>query len=77
MTTLPLWFRKFLVDAVETGLAALFALTFVVPTTVAEGREVLLLVGAAIAGALISAARRAVPAFLAWLGMQLGTTDPQ
>jgi predicted Co/Zn/Cd cation transporter (cation efflux family) len=72
---MPLWVRKFITDFVETGLAALFALTFVIPTTLDGGREVLLLVGAAIAGALVSAARRAIPAFIVWLNEKLGTTS--
>lgn len=70
---LPLWVRSFIVDFVETGLAALLALTLIVPTNVEQGKEVALLVGAAVAGALISAVRRAVPGFLSWLNEKLGT----
>jgi len=32
--------------------------------------------GAAVAGALISAVRRAVPGFLVWLRVKMGTTAP-
>jgi hypothetical protein len=71
---MPLFVRKFIVDFIETGLAAAFALTFVIPTTLEQGKEVALLAGAAIAGALIAAARRAAPEFLAWLNAKLGTT---
>jgi len=70
---MPVFARKFIVDVVETGLAALFALTFVIPTNLEQGKEVALLVGAAVAGALISAARRAAPEFIAWLSAKLGT----
>ena len=72
---MPLFVRKFIVDAIETGLAALFALTFVLPANATEGRELLLTVGAALAGALIAAARRAVPDFLAWLRELLGVSE--
>jgi hypothetical protein len=70
---MPLFVRKLIVDFVETGLAALLALTFVIPATLEQGKGVALLVGAAIAGALIAAVRRAVPEFLVWLRAKLGT----
>jgi hypothetical protein len=70
----PLWVRKFIVDFIETGAATLLALTFVVPTTLEQGKEVALLVGAAVAGALIAAARRAAPEAIVWLKEKLGTT---
>ncbi len=75
MATSPLWIRKAIVDFVETGLAALFALSFVIPATWEEGNAVALLFAAAIAGAAIAAARRAVPGFLGWLNEKLGTTE--
>lgn len=71
---MPLFARKFAVDAIETALAALFALTFVIPASLDQGKEVAILVGAALAGALVSAARRAAPEFIAWLKARLGTT---
>lgn len=71
--TMPLWVRKFIVDSVETGLGALFALTFVIPTTLDETKAIALLVVAAVAGAVVSAARRAIPVFLVWLNEKLGT----
>jgi len=73
--TLPQFARSFIVDAIETGLAALLALTLIVPTSVEQAREVGLLLGAAVAGALISAVRRAVPGFLIWLRAKMGTTE--
>jgi hypothetical protein len=72
--TLPLFARNFIVDFIETGLAALLALTLIVPQNVEQAKEVGLLLGAAVAGALISAVRRAVPGFLEWLKAKLGTT---
>ena len=71
----PLWARKAIVDFVETGLAALFALTFVIPQNSDQAREVAILIGAAVAGALISAVRRAIPGFLMWLNEKLGTGE--
>ena len=70
---MPLFVRKLIVDFIETGLAALLALTFVVPATIEQSKGVALLVGAAVAGALIAAVRRAVPEFLVWLKGKLGT----
>lgn len=72
---MPLFFRKFLVDVIETGLAALLAVTFVVPTNADQAKEVALVIGAAVAGALISAVRRAVPEFIVWLKDKLGTSQ--
>ena len=74
--TLPPFARSFIVDAIETGLAALLALTLIVPTSVDQAKEVGLLLGAAVAGALISAVRRAVPGFLVWLRAKMGTEAP-
>lgn len=67
MQSLPIWFRKFVVDAVETGLAAVLAVTFAFPQTVEEAGAVGVLFLAAIAGALIAAFRRAIPGLIAWL----------
>lgn len=76
MNALPLWVRKAIVDFIETGLAAIFAVTFVIPQTLEEGKAIALLFAAALAGAAIAAARRAVPGFLVWLNEKLGTTEP-
>lgn len=62
MSRVPLFLRKFVLDFVETGLAAIFALS-VVGDAAALGHAVL---AAAIASA-IAAARRELPDFLAWL----------
>jgi hypothetical protein len=71
---LPLWVRKFIVDFAETGLAALLTLQLVAPASTDEVRIVATTVAAALAGALISAARRAAPDAVAWLAAKLGTT---
>ena len=71
---MPLFVRKFIVDFTETGVAAAFALTFVIPATLDQGKQVALLAGAALAGALIAAARRAFPEAIVWLKAKLGTT---
>jgi hypothetical protein len=65
--SLPVWFRKFVIDAVETALAAVFAVTFAFPQSVEEAGAVGVLLLSAVAGALISAARRAIPSFIEWL----------
>lgn len=70
---MPLWVRKFLIDFIETGLAAVFALVIVVPGSVEEAKTQGLIVAAAVLGALIAAARRAIPGLLAWLNEKLGT----
>jgi hypothetical protein len=74
MQSLPIWVKKLIVDFTETGLAAVLALQLIVPQDVEQGKEVAVLLGAAVAGALISAIRRAVPGFLVWLNEKLGTT---
>jgi hypothetical protein len=71
---LPLWVRKFIVDFVETGLAALLTLQVTTPASTDEARILLATVAAALAGALISAARRAAPDAGAWLAGVLGTS---
>ena len=71
---LPLWVRKFIVDFVETGLAALLTLQLVAPSNTDEARIIATTVAAALAGSLISAARRAAPDAYAWLAGVFGTS---
>ena len=75
MQSLPLWVRKFFVDAIETGIAAIFAVQFVLPQDEDEAVRVLAILAAAIGSALVSAARRAIPGFLEWLNAKLGTSE--
>ena len=69
----PLFVKKFLVDCVETGLAAVFALALVIPGSLSEAEAQVGLVSVALLGALIAALRRAAPEFVAWLKERLGT----
>jgi hypothetical protein len=64
---LPLFIRKFILDFVETGLAAVFLLTIAFPTSIDDAKKSFVVIGVATFGALVSALRRAVPDFLAWL----------
>ena len=69
---MPTWVSKVVVDFVETGIAAVLAVTFVIPTNLDQAKEVAVVVGAALAGALVSAARRAAPDFIVWFKSKLG-----
>ena len=69
---MPLWLRKFVTDTVESGLAALLALTIVWPRSWEDLQAQGVIVAAALVGALISAFRRAVPEMIAWLRERLG-----
>lgn len=71
---LPLFIRKFIVDFVETALAAVFLLTIAFPASIDEAKKAFVVVGVAVFGALVSALRRAVPDFLTWLRTTLGVT---
>ena len=72
---LPLFIRKFIVDFVETGLAAIFALSLAFPTDIASVKQMGIVIGLALLGAAVSAIRRAAPEFLIWLAgkMPVGT----
>ncbi len=72
---MPLFVRKFILDFVETGLAAIFALTLAFPTNGDQTRQVAVAIGLAILSAAVSAARRAYPQFVKWLGNALGTAE--
>jgi hypothetical protein len=74
MKTWPLFVRKFIVDAIETGLAALFAIVLFVPTTMDDVTQQAIVIVVALAGAVIAAFRRAVPGFVLWLRDKLGLT---
>jgi hypothetical protein len=75
ITRIPLFARKFFVDFVETGIAAVLALTLVLPGNMDEAKAQAVVIGAALLGAFIAAARRAVPAFLVWLQEKLATGE--
>jgi hypothetical protein len=70
---MPLFVRKFVVDAVESGVAALLVVEFVVPDDVAGVAGVASVIGLALLSATVSAARRAVPGFLEWFRSKVPT----
>ncbi len=72
-TMIPLFVRKFVLDFVESAIAAIFLLQVVFPTDVAEAYKVAVTVGLAVLSALVSAIRRATPDFIGWLSTKLGT----
>jgi hypothetical protein len=71
---LPEWIRKFITDAVESSIEAVLLLNWVIPGDLNAAKAQMLVAGAAVAGALVPAIRRAVPPFIAWLRERLGTT---
>ncbi len=73
----PVWVRKLILDFAETALAFVFALNIAFPSTVADAKQVAIIVGSALLAALISAARRAIPAFLAWLSTVLNVPQDE
>lgn len=64
--------KAFLTDAIETGAAAVVALNVAVPLNLDQAKASALVIGAAIGGAIISAARRRAPDFLAYVRSKLG-----
>ena len=72
---IPLWVRKFVVDSVETFVGAVFALQIALPHSMDEATVLAAAVGAAALAAVVSAARRAAPAFLAWFASIMGTDE--
>jgi hypothetical protein len=64
---LPVFVQKFITDFVETGIAAVAATGVAFPHSLADARAAAIIVALALGGALVSAARRAVPGLWAWL----------
>lgn len=73
-TGVPLFLRKFFVDFVETAIGMVFALQIAFPHNVSELKQAIIIVGVALASALVSAIRRAAPSFLGWLNSKLGVS---
>jgi len=69
---LPLFVRKYIVDFVETGAAAVFALALVFPGSVADTKAIAIAIGVAMVGAAVSAGRRALPDIFEYLRGLLG-----
>lgn len=72
---MPLFVRKAFVDFVETATAMIFALNFVIPGNLDEAKAQGIVFGGAVLAAAVSAARRAVPAAIAWLKSQMGVSN--
>lgn len=62
---LPLAIRKAITDAVETGIAAAFAVSFTLPASIEEAKRTALIVLGAGTGAALAALRRSVMTYLA------------
>lgn len=60
MNSLPIWVRKAIIDAVESGIAAAAALSLVVPNSLNEAKAQALVFGVAFGAAVLAALRRAV-----------------
>lgn len=69
---MPDFVKKAIVDFAETGLAAVFALAVVLPSSVEDAQKVALAIGVGLLGAAVSAARRAAPGFISYLRDKLG-----
>ncbi len=74
MGSLPLFVRKFIVDFIETAIAAILLLQIVLPADVAAAQQIAVTVGLAVLGALVSALRRAMPDFISWIKTALGVS---
>jgi hypothetical protein len=70
---MPDFAKKFIVDAVETGLALVFALQVAFPASVEEAQKLGVTIFGALIAAIVSAARRAAPGFIEYLKSKLGT----
>ena len=69
---MPLFVRKFIVDAVEGAIAAVLVLTIVIPATLDDAKAQAAVVGMAAVGAVVAALRRNLPAALLWFRARLG-----
>lgn len=69
--TLPFFIRKFILDFVETAIAAIFLLNIALPYDVDQARQVVVTIGVATFSALVSSLRRTTPEFLKWLKIKL------
>lgn len=67
MDKIPLFVRKFAVDAIEGAVAGVFALNVAFPTTVPDAEKIAVVVGFAVLDAVVSAARRVAPDFFSYV----------
>ena len=68
---MPLFVRKFIVDAVEGAILGVLALNIFLPKNLDEATAQGAIVGAAILSAVIAAVRRNTPAGISWLREKL------
>ena len=69
---MPAFARRFILDWVETALGLVLALTLTMPGDMDTAKAQALVIASAVLSALVSAARRAAPGFIAWLRERLG-----
>lgn len=60
MNSIPLWVRRAFIDAIESSVAAIGALSIIVPNSLTEAKAQALIIGIAIMAATVAAFRRAV-----------------
>lgn len=66
ISRLPVWFRKFIVDAAEGFVSSIVVLNLFIPGTVTELQAQAAMIGAAFASAAIAAFRRNAGAARRW-----------
>uniref|UniRef100_A0A6M3LSH1 Holin n=1 Tax=viral metagenome TaxID=1070528 RepID=A0A6M3LSH1_9ZZZZ len=71
MITWPMFIRKFIVDFVESAIAAILLISLIIPASVDEAYKTLAVIGLAVFSALVSALRRAAPEFVGWFKSKL------
>lgn len=71
MITWPMFIRKFIVDFVESAIAAILLISLIIPASVDEAYKALAVIGLAVFSALVSALRRAAPEFVKWFKSKL------
>jgi hypothetical protein len=69
---MPMFVRKFVVDAVEGFVAFTLTLALVIPGSLDDAKAQASIVAVGLIGAIIAGARRNAPAALAWFRERLG-----
>lgn len=64
---LPVSVRKFIIDILETAAAAVVGLTLVIPADLEQAQAQAVVIGTAVAGAVIAVVRRHLPGWIASL----------
>jgi hypothetical protein len=75
VSKIPKFVRQMIYDAINGAVVAVFALQFAIPGSLDEAKSQSLILGAAILraviGASVAAARKAIPAFSAYVAAKL------